>query len=52
MLNFNEERLLYKYIITSISDVDKISKIGKDVILCPVFFGYKDNYFTVTNDYD
>lgn len=37
ILNFNEERLLYKYIITSISDLDKISKIGKDVILCPVF---------------
>lgn len=37
MLNFNEERLIYKYIITSISDVDKISKIRKDVILYPVF---------------
>ena len=41
ILNFNEERLLYKYIITSISDLDKISKIGKDVILCPVFLDTK-----------
>ena len=37
ILNVKEERLLCKYIITDISDVEKIRNFECEVMLCPVF---------------
>lgn len=36
-LNIRNERLMYKYIIVSTSDIDKAQKIGNDAILFPIF---------------
>lgn len=37
ILNVKEERLVYKYIITKVSDIERIQNIENEVILYPIF---------------